>query len=155
MADTAGPSWTRARSMGRARKAIVAGVAVIFLAAIVGAVGIATRTSGTYSARIGSYCLDDPYRLVAYVSLGFADPVVGYNAREEADRVVLTIHARNRDFGPGTFKQLSASLASPVLITLNDRLCGRAVVDENGAAIPRTTKGTPCQGARPETTTSA
>jgi len=133
---------------------MVVGVAVIVLVATVGAVVIATRSSGTYSARIGSYCLDDPYRLVAYVSLGFADPVVGYDAREEPDRVVLTVHARNRDFGPGTYKQLTASLASPVLISLKDQLGGRAVVNKNGAVIPRATQCLPGQGAAGDTLTS-
>jgi len=122
------------------------GVAVI-LVATVGTALIATRTSGTYSAPISSYCLDDPYRLVAYVSLGFADPVVGYEADEDTGRVVLTVHARNRDFGPGTYKQLTASLASPVLISLKDQLGGRAVVDEKGAVVPKATQCLSGQGA--------
>jgi len=124
---------------------MIAGVAVIALVAIAGALVVVTRAGGTYSARIGSYCLDDPYRLVAYVSLGFADPVLGYDAKEGTDRVVLTVRARNRDFGPGTYKQLTASLDSPVLITLNDPLAGRAVVDASERVIPLATQGASCR----------
>jgi hypothetical protein len=126
--------------MTRSRKAMIAGVAVMVLVAGVSAVFIATRSSGTHDARIGSYCLDDPYRLVAYVSLGFADSR-RWVRREGGDRPRRAYRSRrNRDFGPGTYKHLTASLASPVLITLKEQLGSRAVTDENGAVIPRTTR---------------
>jgi hypothetical protein len=121
-----------------------ASLAVILLFVIAGVVLAVMRDAGTYRARIGSYRVDDPYRIVVYVSLGFADPVIGYDAHEEADRIVLTVRARNRDFGPGTFKQLSASLATPVLVTLNNQIGERAVVDEDGKVVPRTAQDPLC-----------
>jgi hypothetical protein len=108
------------------------------LALLIGVGALMTaRDAGTYNARIGGYKIEDPYRIVVYVSLGYADPVISYTAREEADRVVVTIRARNRDFGPGTFKQLTASLASPVLVSLNSQLGNRIVVDGDGKVVPR------------------
>ena len=111
---------------------------VAMLVLLIGIGALATsRDAGTYDARIGGYKIDDPYRIVVYVSLGYADPVIGYTAHEEADRVIVTVRARNRDFGPGTFKQLTASLASPVLVTLNSQLGNRVVLDGGGKVVPR------------------
>lgn len=124
-----------ARAIGSPRT--VVGLAAI-LVLIVAAGTLATaRDAGTYDARISGYRVDDPYRIVVYVSLGHADPVIGYAAHEEPDRIVVTVRARNRDFGPGTFKQLSASLASPVLVTLNTQLGDRVIVDGNGKVVRR------------------
>jgi hypothetical protein len=124
-----------AKALGSPRTLV--GLAAV-LVIIVAAVALTTaRDAGTYDARISGYRVDDPYRIVVYVSLGYADPVIGYSAREEPDRIVVTVRARNRDFGPGTFKQLSASLASPVLVTLNSQLGDRVVVDGNGTVVRR------------------
>jgi hypothetical protein len=132
---------------------VIAGLAVILVGLTALALVGIMRERGTYHARIGAYRVDDPYRIVAYVSIGFADPVVGYEAREEATRVVLTIRARNRDFGPGTYKQLTASLATPVLVTFNEPLGERAIVDENGNIVPRTKQDPLCGLSLPDGTT--
>jgi len=113
------------------------GLAAVLVLVLGAGALVTARDTGTYNARIGGYKIDDPYRIVVYVSLGFADPVIGYTAREEADRVVVTVRARNRDFGPGTFKQLTASLASPVLVSLSSQLGNRTVVDGDGKVVPR------------------
>ena len=127
--------------MSRNRRLALATVAVIIVLASVIAIVI-SRSSGprTYDARIDSYRrVSDDLHIVVFVGIGYGDPIAGYDIQEDAQTVTVTVHAQNRDFGPGTFKNLALYLGIPVTVTLRDLLGNRTVRTAAGSAIPEVT----------------
>jgi hypothetical protein len=125
--------------MSRDRRLALGTLAVIIVVAGAVAVIAINRGFGTrnYDARIDSYHrVGDDLHIVVFVGIGYGDPIVGYDLEEDIQTVTVTVHAQNRDFGPGTFKNLALYLGIPVTVTLRDVLGNRTVRTAAGSAVP-------------------
>jgi hypothetical protein len=100
----------------------------------------AQDSRGDYDAHVDAYRrVGDDMHIVVFVTIGFGDPLLGYEAREDAEWVSVTVHARNRVFGSAVAKNLAAYTGIPVTVTLQDPLRQRKVVDASGGAVPEIT----------------
>jgi hypothetical protein len=114
--------------------AVLAGIVLVFVLVR------AQDSRGNYDAHVDAYRrVSDDMHIVVFVTIGFGDPILGYEAREEADKVYVTVHARNRVFGSGVAKNLVGIFGTPVTVTLQDPLRQRKVVDVTGGAVPEIT----------------
>jgi hypothetical protein len=123
------------------RLRLVAGLAAIAIAAGL-AVAVVVLSPGDqgYDPRIDAYRkVSDDLHIVVFVGIGYGDPIVDYDVIETADSVTVTVHAQNRSFGPGTFKNLVRYTGIPVTVTLDKALATRVVQDASGARIPEIT----------------
>ncbi len=125
--------------MTQRRRIILAGIggAVVIAAIVLVFVVAGVQDARNYDPRVESYRrVGDDMHIVVFVALGYGDPILGSDIREDRDKVTVTVHARYRDLG---FKQLTGSLGVPVTVTLRDPLRRRAVLDSAGAPVPEIT----------------
>src|SRR5712664_2435612 len=113
------------------RRRLVAALAAVAIVVVV-AFALAVFRSGDrdYDPHIDAYRkVSDDLHIVVFVGIGYGDPIVDHDVSETADTVTVTVHAQNRSFGPGTFKNLALHFGIPVTVTLDKVLGSRAVLD--------------------------